>query len=64
MSPAASGKEYACAYCGRAAPPFHGDEILEWKGGELAHSGETDPDVLSLVCPECQREEREEGAGD
>lgn len=59
-----SRPEYVCAYCGRAAPPFDGEAILTWRGGELAHSGETDPEVLSLVCPECQREEREEGGGD
>jgi hypothetical protein len=40
------------------------DAILDWRGGELARSGETDPALLSLVCPDCQREEREEGAGD
>ena len=56
--------EYVCEYCGRRAPALDDDAILDWRGGELVRSGETDPALLSLVCPDCQREEREEGAGD
>lgn len=55
---------YACAYCGRPAPPFEDPAILEWEGGEALHLWR---DLTlapeSVVCPECRAEEREEGGG-
>jgi hypothetical protein len=55
---AVAGSEYFCTECGRAAPPIDSDEILEWEGGHLVMAGETDPLVLSLVCPNCMAADR------
>ena len=56
---------YACAYCGRPAPPFEDPAILEWEGGEALHlSRDLTQPPESVVCPECRAEEREEGGGD
>jgi hypothetical protein len=59
---------FACTVCGRAAPPLNSTEILEWQGGDLAAAGESEPMLLSLVCPDCLQETRpddvELGAGD
>jgi hypothetical protein len=56
---------YACAYCGRPAPPFEDPSILDWQGGEaLQLSRDLTLPPESVVCPECRREEREEGGGD
>jgi hypothetical protein len=56
---------YACAYCGRAAPPFDDPAILDWEGGEALYQARDlafPPD--SVVCPDCRRDEREEGGSD
>lgn len=58
---------YACAYCGRAAPPFDDPALLEWAGGEaLAMSRDLTLPAESVVCPECRPDEmeREGGGGD